>query len=820
MTRRKVTDLYFKPRARHILLVIGILFGVTSLSGVEVSHDLRKIDPAVLFRDVPAAISTPQDSPGAGAARGAPLSVFIRLASEDDLSGQVRNLGGTAWKIHPRIYAASLPPDATRYLSNIPAVRYIEPDRVAHPLLNLSRPAVSADLVHQGASPLPQPFRGDNTFVGIVDTGLSGDHPDFAGRIAHTFSVLGLDPLLDSDGHGTHVAGIAAGDGAASAGTYTGMAPGSSLLIGRAGTNDFQTSDILLTIDNFLQFATSAGSTPVAINLSLGLPVGPHDGTSSFETAVNSLATGTAGSKRIIVVAAGNERNSNEHFRSTVPPFGLATLDVSFAVGTTSAEVEIWADGDDEYSVTATMGTDSFTVPSGKGGTSPSDGISISNKVAAHPNGDTLISVTFLPLQGTGTASIRLTRTHNGGTGNVDGYIDRFFDGTFQAASEAGTVTEPANAENVISIGSFNTKTGGGAGPLGDVSTFSSLGPTRDGRIKPDLAAPGSLIYSARSLEATFAPIEIANDNYVILQGTSMATAHVTGIAALVWESNLNLTGAQMRERLRRTADPQPVGSISPNNTWGYGKVNALRAVSEPVASITAPARTTPGTSVTLTSENSSGPLGAAITAYQWSAPGASVAPSGGASTTFQADAPDDYTVSLVVASGGTDSLPDSRTIRVNNVPAASISGPAAVDNSTTATFTGTGADGDSQQLSFHWILLTRPSGSTSVLTTANVDTVTLVPDVSGTYELGLRVNDGLDESALATHTVAVAVAPSSGGGGGGGGCSVVNGKGEDDAASLVAALLLLLSPLGVLWARKRGYRFPRPCLRGRSLRR
>ncbi len=805
MTRRKVADLHPGSRARHILPVICILVGVASLSGVDVSPDLRKIDPALMIHGVAEGISTPQGVSRAGPDRGAPLSVFIRLASDDiDLPAQVRYLGGTARKIQPRIYAASLPPDATRYLSNRPAVRYIEPDRVARPMLDVSRPAVSANLVHQGVlPPLPQPFRGENTFVGVVDTGLDGDHPDFNGRIAHTFSVSGLDPLLDSNGHGTHVTGIAAGDGFASAETYTGMAPGASLLIGRAGRNDFQTSDILAAINNLLQFA---GATPVAINLSLGLVHGPHDGTSSFETAVDSLAAGAAGSKRIITVAAGNERGNNEHFHATVPPFGLTTLAVSFAEGTTNAEVEIWADGEDEYSVTATIGGNSITVPSGRSGNT--SGISLlSNKVSSPPNGDTLISVNFLPVAGTPTATIQMTRTRNGGTGIVDGYVDGVFDGTFQVATDTGTVTEPANAENVIAVGSFDTKqhSSGQPDPTEGISSFSSLGPTRDGRIKPDLAAPGFVIYSARSSDAPEGNYDfgVVDNNYAILAGTSMGTAHVTGVASLVWQSNQLLTNAQIRERLKRTADTPSDGSAPPNNTWGYGKVNAFRAVTEPVASITAPPRTTPNTQVPLTSENSSGPLGAAITVYEWNGI------PGGSDTTFQEAVPGDYAVSLVVISNGTRSMKDTRTIRVNHVPLASISGPTAVDNVTSVPFTGTGSDDDSSQdLSFHWILLKRPADSSSTLTTADADSVTLVPDVSGRYELGLRVNDGLDDSTMATHTIAVAV-PSSADGGGGG-CSVQIGEGAGDAASAVAALILLLAPLGVLRAGKRAYRLPR----------
>jgi subtilisin family serine protease len=786
---------------------------MASLSGVDVDPDLRKINPAILFRHAPGAISAPQSIP---AREETPVSVLIRLAADDDgLPDQVRNLGGTARKIFPRIYAARLPTDATRYLSHRPAILYMEPDRVVWPLLDVSRPTVSADVVQLGSPPLPQFFRGDNTYVGIVDTGLSGAHPDFAGRIAHTYSVsLALDPLEDTNGHGTHVTGIAAGDGTGSGGTYTGMAPGARLLIGRAGSDSFQTSAIIAAINDFLLFA---GPTPVSINLSLGVFLGPHDGTSSFESTVNSLATGTAGSKRIITVAAGNERNSNEHFRTTLPPFGITSQVVDFASGTHFADVEIWADGEDEYSVTATMGSESITFLSGTAGTSPSGRIAIGNKSSNPPNGATLIFLTFQPPSGTGTASIRLTRTRNGGTGTVDGYIDRS-EGTFTATTTAGTISEPANAENVLSTGSFNTKSGGGAGPLDDISTFSSMGPTRDGRMKPDLAAPGSLIYSARSLEASFAPIEIApNDNYVIMQGTSMATAHVTGIASLVWESNPALTGEQMRERLKRTADLQ---TAVPDTTWGHGKVNALRAITETVAGISGPARTQPGQNLTLRADDkSSGPYGDNVT-YSWSAPGATVSPTGPVST-FSANTPGDYPVTLTAAPGAAPYNQASVTIRVNNVPTASISGPAAVDNVTSIPFTGTGLDADGQPLSFHWILLARPSTSSSVLTTANVDNAALVPDVSGTYEVGLRVNDGLDDSALATHTVTVAlVTGSSDGGGGGGGCAIGSRDMEEDGPSSLFALVLLLAPLAVLRARKRWYRLSRQRLRGGSPRR
>ncbi|HJX15133.1 MAG TPA: S8 family serine peptidase, partial [Candidatus Deferrimicrobiaceae bacterium] len=399
----------------------------------------------------------------------------------------------------------------------------------------------------------------------------------------------------------------------------------------------------------------------------------------------------------------------------------------------------------------------------------------------------------------------------------MDAYIDQS-EGFFTTATEAGTISEPANAENVIAVGSFDTKLGGSAGQVGNISSFSSLGPTRDGRQKPDLTAPGFVIYSARSLEATFEPFEIVsgNDNYVILAGTSMSAPHVTGIAALVWQSNTALTGSQMRERLRRTATPVPP---SPNATWGFGKVNALAAVSASVASITAPATAVPGTLVTLSSEKSSAAFGNPLS-YLWTftsrptGSGASLSSPAAASTTFVPDIPGNYKVSLTVSQTsppGTAPGTAEATVHVNNVPLAEIAGPGTDNVGIPVSFSGAGsADPDGQSLTLRWVLVSRPAGSSATLLPTGSDNASLTSDIAGAYEAGLRADDGLDNSALVTKTfTATGVAPpQTGGGGGGGGCSVGIGIRAEDGPSSLPGLLLLLLPLGVLSARKRGYRF------------
>ncbi len=396
----------------------------------------------------------------------------------------------------------------------------------------------------------------------------------------------------------------------------------------------------------------------------------------------------------------------------------------------------------------------------------------------------------------------------------MDGYIDGS-EGTFGATVETGTVTEPANADGVLAVGSFNTKTfTGNPAPQG-ISSFSSLGPTRDGRTKPDLTAPGSILYSARSFEATFEPIEIVtgNDNYVILQGTSMSSPHVAGIAALAWESNPDLTGAQMRERLRRTASAPTDGSAVPNTTWGYGKVDALRAVTETVAGISGPSRAMPGDNLALRAdEKSSGPFGNAV-AYSWSASAATVVPPSGPSTTFRADAPGEYTVTLMATPGSAPYNSASATILVNTVPVAVVSGPSIDNVGTPVTFSGEGSSAQDigQTITYRWVLVARPEGSVATLLPAGVDNASMTPDVAGAYEVGLRVDDGLDNSALVTKRFTAEPPPAAPPSSGGGGCSIGYGSGGESRGSPLVTLVLFLSPLAVLLRRARGLRFPYP---------
>ncbi|MGZ8463409.1 MAG: S8 family serine peptidase [Candidatus Deferrimicrobiaceae bacterium] len=820
--------------ARFAAGAILVLCGLFSLSGTTVEPDLRTVDPRLLQSAAMATGVAREQTSGAAPAEGIAIPMFLRVDEDDPaLPGKILLIGGSATRVASRIYVAKVPRDAVRYVSNWANVSYLDGAKPVRRMLDVSRPAVSANTVQAGTPGFPPPFdssglKGDNVYIGFVDTGLYGSHPDFLtggtgspSRIVHTYSSS-ADPLVDEDGHGTHVAGIAAGNGFSSGGTYTGMAPGAALMIGKS---TFTTTDIVAVLQNLVDFAESrTPPRPVAINLSVGLVMGPNDGTSGFESAINALAAGASGSRRLVAAAAGNEHDQGEHFRTVVgEPFGTRTISLRLHSTLSPAifpQVDIWAYGAtkdpdpgkrteyDEYTVSVTFSGDSVTVPSGRSLTSPGGRITVSNRVDTNvPNGATHITLSLDPALAGLVGTVRFDRTRNGGTGVIDGYVDHA-DGIFPAPEPAGSITEPGNGANVVTVGSFRTKAIGGSAVPQAISSFSSIGPTRDGRLKPDIAAPGEYLSSTRSLIAPITNYSgIVDNNYAIDRGTSMATPHVTGVAALVWQSNPSLTGSGMRERLRRTANPPTDGSATPNTTWGYGKLSALRAVQETVAAISAPARATPGTPASLTSENSSAGFGAAISGYLWSAPGADLASTGQPDTTFTANAPGNYTVSLTATAGGSSGS-DSRNILVNTVPTATFTVPASDNAGRSVSFPGTASDADGQSLTRHWILVSRPAGSAASITAANVDNAVFTPDVAGTYDIGLRADDGLDNSALVVHPYATldspAAPPSSGGGGGGGCQSVTRAPAEKIDASSVVSLSFLFLPAAVYAWRRR----------------
>ncbi|MBM0277116.1 S8 family peptidase [Micromonospora tarensis] len=139
-------------------------------------------------------------------------------------------------------------------------------------------------------------FDGTGVTVGVLDTGIDADHPDFAGHLTEVRDFTGGNDPADGVGHGTHVASTIVGSGAASDGRYRGVAPGAKLLVGKVcATTECQDSDVVAGMQWLAPRAR-------VVNLSIGGTDAP--GLDPLETAVQELSDryGT-----LFVVAAGNE---------------------------------------------------------------------------------------------------------------------------------------------------------------------------------------------------------------------------------------------------------------------------------------------------------------------------------------------------------------------------------------------------------------------------------------------------------------------------------------------------------------------------------
>ncbi|HHE47470.1 MAG TPA: hypothetical protein ENL11_00745, partial [Candidatus Acetothermia bacterium] len=203
-------------------------------------------------------------------------------------------------------------------LSDQPEVVYLEAARRLSPSLDVSVPEVGAPSVWAGASGT----RGGGTLIGIVDSGIDPLHPDFrvdrdgdgfeeGSRILFlwdqtlpadgsalpyhfNYGRVYTQPELeaqiaarytestDTMGHGTHVAGIAAGDGSSSTAGYVGVAPEANLIVVKTTFYDTSVIDGIAFVFN----RAKELRLPCVVNLSLGGHAGPHDGTSLFEQAI------------------------------------------------------------------------------------------------------------------------------------------------------------------------------------------------------------------------------------------------------------------------------------------------------------------------------------------------------------------------------------------------------------------------------------------------------------------------------------------------------------------------------------------------------
>jgi subtilisin family serine protease len=537
------------------------------------------------------------------------------------------------------ILVARVPITEAYAIADIPSVHSMTIAGQSMPLLNLSRVEAKVDQVHAGTG-LDRAYKGTGVLVGVLDSGIDFAHPDFniAANNARIQGILdfgnagqqgnpteftkaqidgGLCNEVDGTGghgHGTHVTGIAAGGGRRNP-LYTGMAPEADILFVKGirdpqSNGGFGDNDVIQGVQWIFDKATALNK-PCVINLSLGGQFGPHDGTSLYEQALSNMVK----PGHIIVAAAGNAGADNIHtsFAAAGTNYNTAPEVIwQVPTGTTLSLVDMW------YPATATMAV-GVAVYMNNGGTlqyvtrtdSVIPGQSIQNlqilngitvtvdaTTAQDPNNGAR-NAQFV-IQGNDISNYFWT-VYATGTGTLDAWVvtgGRFYPPvtglppTFKFGDNDKSVGTPSTARKIVSVGAYVSKNswidfngatqtqqslcGGAAPQIGELACFSSHGPTRDGRTKPDFAAPGEVIVSSLSSGYTTVQPEdvLQGGGLQKQQGTSQASPHVTGIVALMLQRNKFLTYENVVSIVSSTATPVVAG-----NLWGAGKVRAVNAM-------------------------------------------------------------------------------------------------------------------------------------------------------------------------------------------------------------------------------------------------
>jgi len=323
------------------------------------------------------------------------------------------------------------------------------------------------------------------------------------------------------------------------------------------------------------------------VNLSVGGHEGPHDGTSLFEQGLDELAEEPG---RAIVVSAGNEGDRNIHASASLVG-GSVSYDIN--PSDTVIEMSIWYPGDSRFTVTITPpGEQPIAVPWGTetGVMATSAGtVRVDNAWAGvNPNnGDNEAFVRLYAL--TDYSNWKIAVSDAGGGGRFDVWVTSGT-ATLNGGDSSSTVDEPGNADNVITVGAYTTKVTWPSKSgnqdytseytVGTLTYFSSRGPTRDGRTKPELAAPGAWICAALSEDAGWQSWLVHPDGvHTVELGTSMAAPHVSGAIALMLSVNPDLATTEIRGILTSTARQDGHTGSVPNSRWGWGKLDAAAAV-------------------------------------------------------------------------------------------------------------------------------------------------------------------------------------------------------------------------------------------------
>lgn len=471
-----------------------------------------------------------------------------------------------------------------------------------YPTLRLLGSGIMIGILDTGIdyrNPLFQNIDGSTRIAGIWDQTIQeGQMPEgldygseyteeMINEALRSENPLEIVPSMDTDGHGTFIASVAAG-GADLEHRFIGAAPESVLAVvklkqAKSYLKDFyairqdavcfQENDIMLAM-KYINGLARKRNMPLVICVALGTNLGGHNGTSLLSSMLDAYSSML---NRSVVISAGNGAVQRRHFFHELRDVNdVAEAEIRVEEGVEGFVVELWTTVPNVLTV-------AFTSPSGErtGYISLKQGyeykeefifdqtdVDVEYRLLLENNDSQLIFMRFRnPSQGIWKINVRPVRISDGRF-HMWLPVPEFLTGEvyFLQADPDTTVAEPGSSLMAMTVAFYN-------GIDNSVDINSGRGYTRDERIKPDYAAPGVMVTGAG-----------LNNEFVVRSGSSVSVGIAAGASALLMEWVIRQTGSrgvnssQIRNIILLGAEQRP-GAENPNREWGYGTMNLYRSL-------------------------------------------------------------------------------------------------------------------------------------------------------------------------------------------------------------------------------------------------